>query len=76
MADNIRVSFRNNDFDNKLYDEIMEECKVVGQSAWMKQAAYEKLQRDKGSNSNSNSNKANYNQSNQVIKSLDQLFKK
>lgn len=45
MDDIIRVSFKKS--EKKLYDDIMLECSIIGQSAWMKLAAKEKLERDK-----------------------------
>lgn len=63
----IRVSFKEHEIG--LYNEIIDECKIIGKSAWMKLAAKEKLNRDtnvptiqKSSNNLS------------VINSPDQLF--
>ena len=44
----IRVSFKDNECEEQLYNDILDESKLVGQSAWMKIAAKEKLDRDKG----------------------------
>jgi hypothetical protein len=43
----LRVSFKDNEFEMKLLNDIKQESIIVGDSAWMKLAAYEKLQRDK-----------------------------
>lgn len=64
----IRVTFKDNDLENELYDDIMKECTIIGQSTWMKQAAIEKLERDKSKVQSTQSN-------NSVINSLDDLFK-
>lgn len=47
MANVIRISFKKNSFEKQLYEDIKEECKLFGDSAWMKAAAYEKIQRDR-----------------------------
>ena len=52
MANVIRVSFKDNDFEMQLLNDIRKESKLMGDSAWMKIAAYEKIQRDKDKNSN------------------------
>lgn len=44
---NIRVTFQDTEFEKQLYEDIIEESKIVGQGRWMKVAAHEKLQRDK-----------------------------
>jgi hypothetical protein len=68
----IRVTFRDNDFDSKLYADIIEDSKVIGQSSWMKQAAYEYLRRDKKISNDTGNNVSG----NPVIKSLEDMFKK
>lgn len=52
MANVIRVSFKDNDFEIKLLNDIREECVLMGDSAWMKIAAYEKIQRDRNKSTN------------------------
>lgn len=68
---NIRVTFRENDFDSKLYADIIEDSKVIGQSSWMKQAAYEYLQRGKNT-----AVRTNNLQDSNPVKSLGDMFKK
>lgn len=53
MRKDIRVSFKDNEEEDRLYDDIITECKLVGKSAWMKIAAREKLERDYGGKSDS-----------------------
>ena len=69
----IRVTFKDTDLENNLHDEILKSCEIIGQSAWMKQAAIEKLEREKQGieKVTVQSTKAN----NSIISSLDDLFK-
>jgi hypothetical protein len=68
----IRVSFKHDEM--QLYNDIMQYCNLIGLSGWMKQAALEKLERDKDKKANyTNVNKSNNNTP--VINSMDQLFK-
>lgn len=48
MRKDIRVSFVDNEEEDKLHDDIIDESKRVGacQAKWMKIAAREKLERD------------------------------
>lgn len=68
----IRVTFRNNETDRKLRKEITEASKIIGPGTWMKQAAYEKLERDKLLINQSNNRVS---KSNSTINSLGDLFK-
>jgi hypothetical protein len=68
----IHVSFRDIPFDEQLYNDIIEESKVIGQSAWMKLAAYEKIERDRNKSAKSNATKTNP----QGIQSFEDLLKK
>lgn len=46
-VNSIKVTFKDNERENALYSDIMQ-ASEFGQSAWMKQAAIEKLERDNG----------------------------
>jgi len=70
----IRVSFTEE--QETLYNSIINECAIIGKSAWMKMAATEKLGRDKNSKSEVNNVAMPRRENNNpVIQSLDQLFK-
>ena len=77
MRKDIKVSFKDNPDDDKLYDDIIAEGKktFLGQSGFMKLAAKEKLERDYGSNEKVHKNKLNINQNGcGVINSCADLF--
>lgn len=74
MRKDIKVSFKDNPDEDRLYDDIMAACKFIGQAPWMKIAAIEKLERDHGSCKVRKPNVTN-NQGG-FINSLDDLFGK
>lgn len=59
----ITISFMDNDEENKLYDEIIKDSKLIGKSKWGKLAFREKLERSKNNQSSGNNNSTPNNQS-------------
>lgn len=53
----IKVTFRDNEAEDKLHNDIIAESKIqlMSVSVWMKQASKEKLERDRGKGQMSNS---------------------
>ena len=78
MRKDIRVSFKDNPEEDKLYDDIIAECNLIGKSAWMKIAAREKLERNRGSSKSDSIKSQRITTNNQagIINSLDDLFGK
>jgi hypothetical protein len=74
MRKDIKVSFKNNPEEDKLYDDIITNCKFIGQSAWMKLAASEKLERDNGSNGNVHKTNVNNQNGFGLLNSCEDLF--
>jgi len=68
MRKDIRVSFKDNPDEDKLYDEIIEASKIIGKSAWLKLAAKEKLDRER------KNNKLNPVQNTTIVNELSDLF--
>jgi hypothetical protein len=68
----IRVSFK--DEEEQLYKDIMNCCNIVGQSAWMKVAAHEKLERDKNQNNKSVESNSTFSLPSTRYESFDQLM--
>jgi hypothetical protein len=78
MRKDIKISFKDDPEEDKLYDDIIHDCKFIGKSSWMKLAAREKLERDRiGSKSEHTQKISQINQqSGGFINSLDDLFQK
>lgn len=66
----IRVSFK--DEEEQLYKDVMDCCEIIGQSAWMKVAAKEKLEREK--NNKTVESNSSFNMSSTRYESFDQLM--
>jgi len=69
----IRVSFTKD--EEQLFNDILKECKYIGQAKWMKIAAREKLQRDREKNNNTSKAISNNNNKLPIIKDLSEIFK-
>jgi len=76
LRKDIRVSFKDNPDEDRLYDDIIAECKLIGKSAWMKIAAREKLERNYSGSSNKTQKIVTNNTQGGIIDSLDDLFGK
>jgi len=77
MDDNIiRVSFKNNPSEQQLKQDILNESRLIGKSAWMKLAAKEKIQRDREKNNGNNTIKKQVNNNRlPIINDLCEIFK-
>ena len=75
MRKDIRVSFVDNEEEDKLYDDILEECKYIGKAKWMKIAAREKLERNHDNKPQKINNDITTNSQGGIIDSMDQFFK-
>lgn len=78
MRRDIKVSFKGNPEEIKLYNDIIARCEFIGKSTWIKIAAREKLERDGNKLENNKPQKINManNNSSGIINSLDDLFSK
>lgn len=77
MRKDIKVSFVDNEEEDKLHDDIINESKRVGacQAKWMKIAAREKLERDHSNGVHKTNVDNNYIPQGGVVNSMDEFFK-
>jgi hypothetical protein len=68
----ITVTFKKT--EEKLYDDIMNECEIIKQADWMKIAAKEKLERDHGKKQTIQPQIVSSNFNSTTITSADDLF--
>ena len=73
MRNDIKVSFKDNEEENLLYDNIINQSKFIGKSSWMKLAAREKIEKELKPQKKNDF--INTNQQSGIINSLDDLFK-